>query len=134
MLLEMFLLLLTVIAWLVAFNTLRQPSPAAACAEPEEQYAELQTALRERGVTPIPGPGETVDDCLGRFLRANKGVASAAAEQLADDVSWRLTKDVATWPKTSAASILGCDEKLVQAIMPSAQVGLDREGHPRAPK
>lgn len=91
----------------------------------------LRTELTARCVNICAlGPGETDGDAMLRYLRSRNGSVQKAADKYSSTIEWRASFGVERLRKLTPAEALGCDVSILRAMLPHAQVGRDRWGHP----
>lgn len=107
----------------------RQPLSAAEATA----LGELQAQLDSRSVASIQDalvPGESLETCLLRFLKAQHLKVAATVRALQADIAWRKAVEPRALAGLRPDEILGCDAHLIQKYMPVWHQGFDRSGRP----
>mmetsp|Transcript_71905 Transcript_71905/g.233737 ORF Transcript_71905/g.233737 Transcript_71905/m.233737 type:complete len:397 (+) Transcript_71905:101-1291(+) len=93
----------------------------------------LEIELGESGVDIVRAalvPGEALESCLMRFLRASDMKPRPAAKALRAMLAWRATARPDELASRSAGDVAGCPEELLDQYMPTWHQGFDKKGRP----
>lgn len=114
-------------------SPLQRPSEAGLPAAEARSLQEFQVLLGpddlER-VRKVLVPGESLDACLLRFLRARDFRLSPAMLLLRKDLDWREQLEVVTLPDRTMEEVVGCQEQIIHDNRPMWHQGFDKEGTP----
>eukprot|EP00932_Pfiesteria_piscicida_P018722 SRR837773.5573.p1 GENE.SRR837773.5573~~SRR837773.5573.p1 ORF type:complete len:177 (-),score=26.66 SRR837773.5573:523-1053(-) len=94
---------------------------------------EFKACLGEAGlqrVRQVLVPGETLDTCLLRFLKARDLRIEPAEELLMKDLDWRSEISVSALADREVQDIVGCEESIITENLPRWHQGFDRSGTP----
>jgi len=113
----------------------RPHTDASSSAEAEDSaVAALRALLAARAVDAgdrlAVDAGDLSRSDLIRFLRARKLHLGKSADFLIADLTWRRDCRIKERSAEDGAAVLGCDLTKLQAILPHASGGVDRQGRP----